>query len=94
MPHYKTIGKVIQPPFQVEGHHGCPFCGSIELQKPSSSVHNIPFPDGPVTMDNSQFPSYSSYYCITCGRSSEVPVFVPDNSGMTPEGQGTFNAGF
>lgn len=91
---FRTIGKVLEPPFQVEGYKSCPFCGSIDLQYPSSSIHNIPFPHGPVTTDNSKFPSYSSYYCLECTRSCERPAFKPDISGLTPEGQGTLNAGF
>jgi hypothetical protein len=94
MTQYKTIGKVIQPPFQVDGYKACPFCGGIELHYPTSTIHNLPFPNGPVTMDNSRFPSYSSYYCLACTRSFEVPAFKPDISGMTPESQGTLNAGF
>ena len=94
MTRFRTVGKVIQPPFQVEGYHACPYCNSIDLHKPTSSIRNIPFPDGPIPTDNSQFPSYSSYYCLLCKKSFEIPTFSPDISGLTPEGQGTLNAGF
>jgi hypothetical protein len=91
---FPMMGKVIQPPFQVEGHKGCPFCKSIDLHYPSSSISTRPFPFGPIMTDDTHFPSYSSFYCLTCERSFAAYRFIPDASGFTAEQEGSDAASF
>jgi len=94
MTQFRVYHRVIDLPYPVPGYLSCPRCGSTELHYPSSSVMRYPWPNGPLMTDNNRFPTYFSYYCLNCQNACETPTFIPDQSGLTPECQGTTNGNF